>query len=138
MSFDHQIVVRFKDVDRAGIAFFGCVFDYSHAAFEELLAVVLPDLNEAFGELGWGMPVVHAEADYSGPCRLGDRLTVRVEVERLGDRSIGFRYSILAEDGTLRVTVRMVHAFIEMPGFGPVDPPESLLSGLRRLGLLVA
>ena len=49
MSFEHQIVVRFKDVDRAGIAFFGSVFDYSHAAFEELLAVVLPDLNEAFG-----------------------------------------------------------------------------------------
>lgn len=135
MPFEHHIVVRFKDVDRAGIAFFGCAFDYSHAAFEELLAAALPDLNEAFGALGWGMPVVHAEADYTEPCRLGERLSVRAEVARLGERSISFRYSIFGPDGSLRVVVRMVHAFIAMPGFGPVDAPQSLLSGLRRLGV---
>ncbi|MDP6943925.1 MAG: polyprenyl synthetase family protein [Myxococcota bacterium] len=36
MSFEHRLTVRFYEVDRAGIAFFGRVFEYCHAAYEAL------------------------------------------------------------------------------------------------------
>ena len=40
MSFEHRLIVRFYEVDRAGIAFFGRIFEYCHAAYEGLLVAV--------------------------------------------------------------------------------------------------
>lgn len=45
------------------------------------------------------MPLVHAEADYARPMLLGDVLTIELEVERLGEKSVTFAYRIVGADG---------------------------------------
>src|SRR4051812_46777039 len=113
MAFEHALTVRFYEIDRAGIAFFGRFFEYCHTAFEEMLAAALGDLERTMTDLSWSLPLVHADADFAAPVRYGDRLIVALEVERVGETSVTFRYTVrAAADGTPRAKVKLVHACI--------------------------
>lgn len=136
MPFRHTITVRFDEIDRAGIAFFAQAFRYCHVAYEELLAQIVGPLEELFRTSTWGMPLVHAEADYARPMLLGDVLTIELEVERLGEKSVTFAYRIVGADGAPRAKVKLVHAFVERDGFGPRSVPDAFRDGLRQLGLI--
>ena len=137
MPFVHHHRARFFEVDRAGIVFFGRVYEYCHAAFEELLCAIYGDLEEWFDQLEIGMPLVHSEADHRAPIRIGDPLIIELSVDRLSERSITFAYRILGEqDGRLRARVQLVHAFVELGRFAPSGPPLGFVEGLTRLGLL--
>ena len=139
MAFEHVVTVRFQHVDRAGIAFFGQVFEYCHEAYEEMLVASGLSLPEIFDQGGWGMPLVHAEADYSRPMRMGDRLAVALEVARIGGSSLTFDYAVRgAEARDLRARVRLVHAFIDLDGFRKREVPDDLREALARLDLLPA
>ena len=137
MVFEHEISVRFHHVDRAGIAFFGRTFEYCHDVFEEMLRAGGEPLEGIFERRGWGMPLVHAEADFSRPLQMGERLRVCVSVERLGTNSITFAYEVFgAVDGSLRSRVRLVHAFVSVDGFKKISLPSELTEALVRVGVL--
>lgn len=137
MSFSRPLVVRFHETDPAGIVFFSRVFEYCHAVYEELLTeVVGGDFERFFRTSPWGTPLVHAEADYHRPLRLGERLTATVVVERVGRTSVSYRYALADGDGQLRATVRLVHSCIDRATFTAVPVPAELLAGLRRAGAL--
>ncbi len=134
--FRYRHTARFFEIDRAGIVFFGRFYEYAHAAFEELLTAALGHSEALFKDLGFGMPLVHSEADYKAPVFMGDRLLIDVEVERIGEKSMTFRYTISGEqDGRLRAVVRLVHAFVDLRTFRPIPAAPALLEGLVRLHL---
>ena len=136
MAFRSEVTVRFFEVDRAGIAFFGRVFEYCHVAFEEMLASAESDLTSVFEEEGWGMPLVHTEADFKSPMRMGERLSVTLNVARIGTRSITFAYEVHGPSGDLKATARLVHSIIDLETFRARTMPERLIRGLDRLRLL--
>ena len=136
MAFLSEVTVRFYEVDRAGIAFFGRVFEYCHVAFEEMLAAAENDLTSVFDDEGWGMPLVHTEADFKSPMRMGERLTVALTVERIGDSSITFAYRLTGPKGDLKATARLIHSVINLSTFRKRSMPERILKGLDRLNLL--
>lgn len=137
MPYEHVVTVRFNEVDRAGIAFFGRVFEYCHACFEEMLMASGQPLLAIFDKGGYGLPLVHAEADYSRPMRLGDRLRISLRVARLGGRSITFAYEIRgAEADDLRANVRLIHACVSLDGFTGMSVPDALREALATLGLV--
>jgi 1,4-dihydroxy-2-naphthoyl-CoA hydrolase len=137
MAFTYEVSVRFHEVDRAGIAFYGRVFEYAHVAFEELLLAIDSSWTSVFDDLGWGMPLVHADADFERPMRLSERLSVSVEVESMGARSLTFAFKVIgSQDGVTRATVRQVHAFVDMERFESMPVPDEMRQGLSRLGLL--
>ena len=127
MAFEHVVTVRFNEVDRAGIAFFGRVYEYCHTAFEELLMATGSGITDIFERGGWGMPLVHSEADYTKPMRLGERLTIELTVPAIGKTSITFAYRVMGDDGKLRCTCKLVHAIVDFKTFQPRDVPEQLL-----------
>ena len=134
MSFEHRLIVRFYEVDRAGIAFFGRVFEYCHAAYEALLVARDYPLAEVFDAEDWGMPLVHAEADFQRPMRMGEELAIHVSVGRLGKTSVTFDFTVRgAVDGEVRATARHVHACVDMTRFVPLDVPERLRQALEGL-----
>lgn len=135
--FLHEQVVRFHEIDRAGIVYFARVFEYCHAAYETMLTEALEiDLERFFVESTWVMPLVHSEADYKSPMRLGDRLRVELRVARLGRGSITFAYRVLNQDDErLHAEVRLIHACAQRADFQPIPVPTELLEGLKRLGL---
>ena len=136
MPFEHAVTARFFEIDRAGIVFFGRFFEYCHAAFEEMLLAAFGDWDGQFDDFGWAMPLVHVEADFQRPARMGDRLTVTLEVERLTKRSVTFRFVVRASDGSSCAEVRHKHAFIDRGRFESTEVPTRFVEGLEGLGLL--
>jgi len=137
MGFEHSLTARFYEIDRAGIVFFGRFFEYCHAAYEEMFVAAFGGLEDIFRRADWGTPLVHAEADFTRPVRLGDRLKVVVGVERLTERSVTFVYEVLGEDRSPRAKLRTVHAFIDPKTFKPRSAPPEFREGLARVGVSV-
>ena len=133
--FEHEVTVRFHEVDRAGIVFFGRVFEYCHTAFEEFLAAAADGLASVFDQEGWGMPLVHAEADYQRPMKMGDRIKVELRVDRLGSTSITFGFTLVGADGTQRANAQLVHAFVDLERFQKRSVPETITRALEKLGM---
>src|SRR5580692_10581080 len=88
--------VRFSDVDHAGIVYYPRFFHFFHLAFEELWRARLG--ARAYVELldhtRIGFPCVHAECDFRSPLRFGDDAEIELELEKLGGKSLAFRYRV--------------------------------------------
>ena len=136
VGFQYRIRVRFSEVDQAGVAYFSRIYEYCHRAFEELLRAADMPLEGLLHQVGWGLPLVHTEADYHRPLRLGDAISIEVTVLEQTDRRISFGFRVLGEDGQVRARVKHVHACVGMEDFRPRELPSAFLDGLARLDLL--
>jgi len=137
VSFAHRLTPRFNHVDRAGIIFFSRAFEYAHNCFEELVGAALGNFDVVFDQLGFGMPLVHAETSYRKPMRLAEPLLIQARISQVGARSVTFVYEIAGEaTGDLRCTVTLRHAFVTLPGFDPRAVPDEFLRAMDGLGLL--
>jgi YbgC/YbaW family acyl-CoA thioester hydrolase len=137
MPFVHQVTARLYDIDRAGVVFFATYYKFCHDTLEEMLAQLFAvPLEEAFAQGLWLCPVVHSEADYLHPIRLGQRCTVSLSLGKVSPRTIAYLYTISLADGTLCARLRLVTAFVDPTGKRAVAVPASFLAGLQRLGLL--
>ena len=126
MSYRVTFPVRFQDVDAAGVLFFGRIFDYCHQAYEELIASSGVDRAHYFAGADVLVPIVHAEADYKTPLRHGERVTIEIDVARIGRASFQLRYRALGPAGDLRAEVTTVHAFVRRATMRPIAIPEAL------------
>ena len=140
MSFQYSVTARFHEVDRAGIVFFGRVYEYAHICFEEMLHAAFERPDTIFEQLGFALPLVHSEASFSRPIRQGDRLDIAMEVATLSSRSITFAYRLCGQGNPddLRAVVRLKHACVSFPEFKPVHRSPLFDDGLVRVGLLSA
>ena len=96
MAFEFRITARFFEIDRAGIVFFGRVYS-THTPRWKGARSAFGHPEAMFSSLG-GMPLVHSEADYQHPIRMGDKLVVSMTVQRLGRSSVTFDYEMIGED----------------------------------------
>lgn len=94
--FRHTMPVRFADVDHAGIVYYPRFFHFFHVAFEEFFRARLGGRSYValLDEERIGFPAVSAHCDYKAPLRFGDVMDIELSVERLGQRSITFRYRV--------------------------------------------
>ena len=126
MSFRTTLPARFQDVDAAGVLFFGRIFDYAHMAYEELIATSGFDRVRYFSGGDFLVPIAHAEADYKKPILHGERVTITIDVTRVGRASVTLRYTVTGPDGDLRASVLTVHAFVARATMKPIPIPEPL------------
>ena len=130
MEFTSGSVVRLYDTDAAGFLFFGAQFRFAHEALENFLE----HLGLPIGRIIRGrealFPVVHAEADYRAPLAAGDRLTVRVVVRALGERSFSLGYRLLLADGREAGSVVTVHAAVNAASGASCPLPDALRTAL--------
>lgn len=133
MPFTSQVTIRFHHTDPAGIVYFAKIFELFHTAFEDLLAEAGHPLSAFFehGRPEWLMPLVHAEADFRRPLRLGETLEVRVVVDPVDDSRLAFDFEIWGADG-LRATGRHVHRAIKAATFKPTSVPADFLAALEK------
>lgn len=133
MSFQTTIAARFQDVDAAGVLFFGRIFDYVHMAYEELVASSGFDRVTYFSKGEFLVPIAHAEADYKKPILHGERVTITIDVTRVGRASIHLQHTVTGPGGPhdLRASVLTVHAFVERATMKPIPVPEPLRGFFR-------
>ena len=122
-----EIPVRFADVDHAGIVYYPRFFHYFHVAFEEMwrARVGAHAYRDLLDRERVGFPAVRAECDFKAPLRFGDTAEVALSIDRLGGKSISFRYRVhrvdprqLAAEGTVTCAV------VDLARFVAVAVPE--------------
>jgi 4-hydroxybenzoyl-CoA thioesterase len=120
--FTTRILVRFGDLDAAGIAYYPNLVNFLHEALEDFFAGhVGRTYPEVFGA-GLGSPTVRVEMEFLSPVRYGDWVDIGVTTEHVGRTSVRMRY----EGSVLKRPVfvaRNTMVMVDMETFRPTEMP---------------
>lgn len=133
VPFLHSQVVRFSEVDPAGILFFSRVAEHCHAAYEGFVAAAGLSVPAYFGGSAWKAPIARWEVDYHAPSRLGETLTIAITDVTRGRSSLTLAFLVTGPDGTPRSTARMVAVFVEGEPLRARPIPEHVNVAFDRL-----
>ena len=123
--FTTSILVRFGDLDAAGIAYYPNLVNFLHEAFEDfLVGHVGRSYPEVFGG-GLGSPTVKVEMEFLSPVRYGDQVRIGVVVEHIGRTSLRVRYEGSVE-GRRVFLAHNTMVIVDMKTFRPTPIPEWL------------
>ena len=129
--FQHQRRVHFHECDPAGIVYFAHVFTFCHEAYEELMrAGGLPIETLLTGATVY--PLRHVEADFTGPMRMGDLVTIAVVIGKLGERSFRVDYTVRDPQGAPLATSASVHVAVDKASMRPVAIPPPVRAWLEQ------
>ena len=106
--FEYKTQIFLHHTDAAGRLFFANQFYLIHEALEKFLESKGLAIDKMLDHDGVTFPLVHAESDYKAVLCAGDRITIQVAVEKMGETSIAILYTILKADGTLAGTAKTV------------------------------
>ncbi|MHC4550067.1 MAG: acyl-CoA thioesterase [Planctomycetota bacterium] len=128
-------VVRFADVDNAGIFYYPRFFHAFHVAFEKWWAEgVGRPYHLVLNEDKVGFPAVHIECDFNRPVTFGDPMEIRVSVRRIGRRSVTFRYEVAhRETEEVHCAADITKAIVDMESWRPVEPPPAIRRALESI-----
>jgi YbgC/YbaW family acyl-CoA thioester hydrolase len=126
VRFAETRLVRFQDVDAAGIIFYPRVLEYMSDVYIAMLMSAGWDLPRELGQSPVGTPLVHAEADYLAPLRFGDRVSVEVVGVKLGQTSFTVGYRVRTDGGVVAAIGQTVHVCLDRTTFKPHAIPEAL------------
>jgi 4-hydroxybenzoyl-CoA thioesterase len=138
MSVEHTttLLVRWGDVDAAGIVFYPRFFEWYDLGCEALFAALGLPWPVLFPERGIvGVPIVESGARFTSPARYGDTLAVRAVVAWVRDKTFRMEYEI-SVDGRLCASGFEVRAWVKRPATpsgaleaGPI--PDDVVRRLR-------
>lgn len=132
-SYEHELHVRFGDVDAAGIAYFPRIYGYLHEVFESLWERHCGvRYDELITRRRIGFPLVHSEVDFRAPLRFGDRPMARVTCTKLGGSSFELRYRIF-NGSTECVDARQVTACVELDTLRPLRLPDEFRARFQQI-----
>jgi acyl-CoA thioester hydrolase len=130
-------MVEFFETDMAGIMHFSNFFRFMESAEHAYYRSLGFSVDEA-KSLGFGWPRVKAECEYRHPLRFEDIVEIRVNVLRLGTRSITLEFQFSkAEEGreisvaTGAITAVCVERDAQTGEFRPVPIPEGIRSRIQ-------
>ncbi|WP_418319982.1 acyl-CoA thioesterase [Piscinibacter sakaiensis] len=134
-TFSRERLIRFSDCDPAGIVFYpqyfvmlnGLVEDW----FNEQLGVSYAGL---VAERRIGLPTVRLEVDFKAVSRLGDRIRLALQLERLGGASLTLLLNCRGADdgGTLRMQMRQVLVTTSLDSHRAVPIPADVRDAIGR------
>lgn len=117
--------IRFSECDPAGIVFFPQYFVMLNGLVEDWFDDALGlGYREVVAGRQIGLPSVRLEADFKAVSRFGDDVSLQLQVERLGQKSLTLLHRCVSADGgelrmglrqTLVTTSLQTHRAIEVP-----------------------
>ncbi len=125
--FVERRLVRFQDVDAAGVVFYPRIFEYWNDAYLSLLAAANQPLPEVLRAGRWISPLRHAEAEFLAPLRFGEAIEVALVRAHLqaSEVALGCRVA-RAESGQLAAIGQVVHVFVDPSTFRRTEIPDQL------------
>jgi 4-hydroxybenzoyl-CoA thioesterase len=135
-AFTYTFAIGFSDVDHAHIVYYPRFLHYFHLAFEEFFRSRLGPRGfvDLLDKRRVGFPAVRCECDYRVPLRFGELARIDMTVERLGAKSIHFRYrlyrvddeSVPAGQGVLSADGLVVCVATDLAHFRGLEIPPDL------------
>lgn len=123
--FSTSILVRFGDLDAAGIAYYPRLVNFLHVAFEDFFAGHVGKTYPQVFREGLGFPSVKIEMEFLSPVHYGERVNVSVLVLKVGRSSVQIQYQGSVE-GRPVFKARQVAVVVDMKTFKSVQLPEWL------------
>ena len=123
--------VRWSDVDRAQIVYFGNYLRWVEAAEAEFFRTHGYTYDALEEQLGIFLARVHLDMDFRKTARLDDELACRAELQRIGGSSLHFAFPI-ERAGERVVDVTLVLACLDRATMKPVRVPRELRAALAR------
>jgi 4-hydroxybenzoyl-CoA thioesterase len=122
-----EVLVRFGDCDPAGIVFYPRYLEIFNIIVEdwcrEGLQLSFPDL---ITQLGWGLPTVHLDVDFTAPSRFGELLSATLAVRSVGTSSVHLDITLCGPNGALRVRGSVVLVLIDRKPHKAIPIPDDL------------
>jgi 4-hydroxybenzoyl-CoA thioesterase len=131
-TFEIRRRISFADCDPAGIVF--------HPRYLEMINAVIEDwfaerLDKSFAKLHMkdrkGVPSVQITTEFPAAGRLGDELVFTLQVEKLGNSSIGLAIEG-ARDGTLLVKSRLTLVYMDLESGRSEPLPDDLRAAIGQ------
>ena len=108
--------VEFGDTDMAGIMHFSNFFRFMEVAESDFLRSLGLSASWVEGSGKWGFPRVSAACDYTKPAKFQDVLTIAVTLEKVGTKSVSYRFDFSNQRGEPLASGRMTAVFCRSLG----------------------
>ncbi len=127
MLHTQDYVVRFGEIDHAGIMYYPSIFDRIHRAFEDFwLAATGLSYAQILDGDGVGFPLIDLQSTFRRPFRFGEVMRIEMSVLRIGNKSITFGVNLRGGDeaGEPRGHARLVTGVIAMDTMAATPLPD--------------
>lgn len=131
--FETKTHVKLHDTDAAGVAFFANYFRIAHTAFEALMSSIGVGLDYIIKKADYLILIAHADADYDRPLLLGEKITISIKTESIGESSFILVYEFKDRAREVAARVRTVHVAISKSEAKKIPLPEQVRLGLESL-----
>lgn len=130
--------VRFTHTDPAGFVFFPRFFEMFQACVEDWFNNGMGiDYADLILNNGVGLPTAHTECDFAKPCRLGEKIEISLNVEKIGNTSISVMF-VGRVEGEERLRARSVLVAIDIKNGRPIPLSKELREKLLNYTLCPA
>jgi len=124
--------VRWSDIDRAGIIYYGQFLRFFEIAETELFRSVGLPYSEVFDQFDIWLPRVQIHFDFRSPLVLDDLIEVSAYVGRFGGKSLTLRFEVNKQpEGTLVAEGHVVLACVSRSSFKSVTIPAEIVDALK-------
>lgn len=133
MPFITKNKVRMHDTDMAGILYFPRIYRFAHDALEDFIESEGMTFEKIFHHEKFVFVIVHSEADYYIPMKVGDPLEIHLYIERIGTSSFTIAYKIYREPNMELVgSAKTIHVCLESTSRTKIDIPEKMRTSLTK------
>jgi 4-hydroxybenzoyl-CoA thioesterase len=124
--------IRFADCDPAGIVFYPQYFVMFNGALEDWVDSLGIGFSRLLTQRRIGLPSVRIEADFQAVSRFGDDVSLCMEVERLGAKSLTLGWRCVAASGDeLRMAMRQVIVTTSLETHRAIEIPPDLRAAIE-------
>ena len=131
--FEFQTKIKLHHTDAAGIMFFANYFELAHDAYEAFLESIGFSIRDMLDKLDFLLVIVHAEADFKVPYRLGEKINIKIHLEKISTSSIVLQYDFLNSNQKKTGFAKTVHVSINKKTNQKQILPESLRLALDNV-----
>lgn len=125
-------IICLRETDATGVIYFSELFKLALEVFEAYLYEKQFTLQHMIEQKAFLMPIVHAEADYTSPLRVGDRVSIELTTERIGTSSFTLKTLFSCRDNPIGI-VKIVHATVSPQSGRSIPIPRILLDALQGM-----
>ena len=123
--------VRWSDIDRAGIIYYGQFLRFFEIAETELFRAVGLPYSEVFDRFDIWLPRVQIHFDFRKPLVLDDPIEVSAYVGRFGNKSLTLRFEVTKKgESDLVAEGHVVLACVSRSTFKSVAVPAEIIRAL--------
>lgn len=125
--FHYQRRIRLSETDATGLLYFAELLKLATETFEAYLISRDYKLHEMIHTASYMMPIVHAEADYFAPLRVGDQVDIELKLKQQGTSSFTLGSSIKLK-GKEVGSVTIVHVVVSKESGKSMAVPSDILT----------